>query len=253
MRKLGVGLAAALILLGGTAARAEVTVAALTGWPPFSGANLDDNGFANEVIATALRRAGRDVAVETMPWPRAKRMVNKGEHDILSSVWHNEAREKRLAFTEPIAHNRLVFITRAGREFTYTGLDSLAGLRVGIAQGFHYGDPFMQADHFTREPAPNLLTNLFAVDTGEVDAAVGDALIARHLINTNDARFEHAFDLSEKPLSTRPLYAGVSRAVDDTSAIVEAMNTGLQALREDGTYAQIKRRHNLLGPAAAAD
>jgi len=238
-------LGAVLLVAGGAAARAEVTVAALTGWPPFSGENLLNKGFGNDIIATALRRAGYEVRVEMMPWPRAVRRVKAGEHDVLSSVWHTDAREADLAFTAPLACNRLVFVTRRGEPFTYTGLASLEGRTVGVAEDYHYADAFMQATHFTRKPAPNLLTNLFAVDTGEVDMAVADELTARYLIDRNRPRFGHAFAMTDNALSARKLRAGVSRAIDNTGEIVRAIDGALSAMRADGTYAHIKRQHGL--------
>ena len=235
------------ILLAGAAtpAAATVTVAALTGYPPFSGEKLRNTGFSNDVIATALRRTGHEVRVKMMPWPRALRLVKEGEHEVLSSVWYTEEREEQLAFTDPIARNRLVFVTRRGDSFTYDGLESLTGKTVGVAEDYQYGESFMSADNFERKPGPNLLANLFAVDTGAVDMLVADELSVRYLIDKNRSRFSHAFEMTDETLSSRDLHAAVSRAVDNTAGIVRAINKGLTAMHTDGTYARILREHGL--------
>ncbi|WP_176758565.1 transporter substrate-binding domain-containing protein [Limimonas halophila] len=226
-------------------AQAAVTVAALTGWPPFSAQHLRAKGFANDILATALRRTGHEVRVEMMPWPRAVRLVKAGERDVLSSVWYTDARTRKMAFTAPIARNRLVFVTRRADAFSYTGLDSLTGKTVGVAEDYHYTDAFMQAEHFTRTPAPTLLANLFKVDTGQVDMTVADELIARYLIEENEPRFEHPFAMTDTALSARELRAAVSRKIDNTQEILRAIDNGIAAMRADGTYAHIKREHGL--------
>ncbi|SDG08539.1 amino acid ABC transporter substrate-binding protein, PAAT family [Limimonas halophila] len=239
-------LAALLLVPGAAHAQRELTVAALTGWPPFSDEGLPANGFANEVITVALKRAGYDARVEMMPWPEAKASVMAGEHDVLSSVWHTEARAEKLAFTDPVAENRIVFIAPAESPFTYTGLDSLKGKTVAVAEEYHYAEAFLESDAFTRLENPNLVAGLFQVANGEADLAVGDELTARYLIGESAKRFEGMdFALSERALSERPLHVGVSRAVAGTQAIVTAFNEALAAMRKEGTYVEIKEKHGL--------
>ena len=244
-------LAALLLVPGAAHAKRDLTVAALTGWPPFSDEGLPGKGFANEVITVALKRAGYGARVEMLPWPEAKASVMAGEREVLSSVWHTEARAEKLAFTEPIAQNRIVFIAPAESPFSYTGLDSLSGKTVAVAEEYHYAQEFLESEAFTRRENPNLAAGLFQVANGEADLAVGDELTARYLISEGAKRFEGMdFQLSDAALSERPLHVGISRAVEGTDAIVTAFNEALAAMRADGTYAEIKAKHGLTGADA---
>lgn len=237
--------AAALTLPSASVAKDAITVVSLTSWPPFSGKDLPNQGFSNDIAKTVLERAGYDVTVKLMPWSRAKTMTEKGKFEVLTSVWHNEERAETLAFTDPIARNELVFITPKDAGFSYTGLDSLKGMTVGTVRGYDYQKAFLDADHFTREAAESFSTNLKKVGAGRLDAAVGDRLIGKYIVSNELSQLKGKFAYSDKALSSKKLYVTVSRKIDTTQQIVDDFNTALQAIRDDGTYADIQARHGL--------
>ncbi|SDF57211.1 amino acid ABC transporter substrate-binding protein, PAAT family [Limimonas halophila] len=237
--------AAALAMPSVAAANEEITVASLTSWPPFSGKELPNKGFSNDVAKTVLERAGYDVTVKLMPWSRAKKMTERGKFEVLTSVWHNEKRAKTLAFTDAIARNELVFISRKGSGFTYTGLDSLKGMTVGTVRGYDYQDAFLDTDHFQREAAESFKTNLKKLAAGRIDAAVGDRLIGKYLVSNKLSSLKGELAYSDKALSSKKLYVTVSRKAENTEQLVSDFNAALKAIRADGTYTEIQARHGL--------
>jgi len=242
---LGAILVTAFILPTLAAGKDSITIASGDSWPPFTKLKLPNKGFSNDIAKTVLERAGYEVTVEILPWNRAKKMTQAGQFDILNNVWYTDERAKTLAFTDPIARNEIVFITRKEDEFTYTGLSSLKGMVVGTVRGFDYRDAFLDADHFHREPAGTFKTNLKKLAAGRIDAAVGDRLIGKYLLTNAFPQLEGDLILSDKALSSRTLHVTVSRALDNTERIVTDFNTALEAIRADGTYAEIERRHGL--------
>lgn len=243
---LGLGLVAIAAGLGGPA-RAEraLDVVSLTQWPPYSATELPNGGFGNDVAATALERAGYDVRLELVPWSRAMAMVRHGDADVLVNVWRTDARANVMAFTDPIARNELVFVHRDATALTYTGLDSLAGMDVGILRDYDYKDAFMRDPDINRLPARTLLTNLRNLKNKRLDAVLADRMIARYVIANMLPEAADRFVVTDNALSAKPLHAAVSRAVDGTATIVARFDAALAAMRDDGTYAEIKRRHGL--------
>lgn len=242
---LGAILVTVFILPTFAAGKDSITIASGDSWPPFTKLKLPNEGFSNDVARTVLERAGYNATVEILPWNRAKKMTQAGQFDILNNVWYTDERAKTLAFTDPIARNEIVFITRKEDEFTYTGLSSLKGMVVGTVRGFDYRDAFLNADHFHREPAGTFKTNLKKLAAGRIDAAVGDRLIGKHLVGNDLTDLKDKLAYSDKALSSKKLYVTVSRALNNTEQIVTDFNTALEAIRADGTYAEIKRRHGL--------
>lgn len=244
--RLGLVLAVLSAALGSPAsAERSLNVVSLTQWPPYSATELPNGGFGNDVATTALERAGYDVRLELVPWSRAMAMVRHGDADVLVNVWRTEARADVMAFTEPIARNELVFVHREATALTYTGLDSLAGMDVGILRDYDYKDAFMREPDINRLPARTLLTNLRNLKNKRIDAVLADRMIARYVITNMLPEAADRFAFTEEALSARPLRAAVNRAVDGTAEIVDAFDTALAAMRADGTYADIKQRHGL--------
>jgi polar amino acid transport system substrate-binding protein len=233
------------VLVGTARAERSLDVVSLTQWPPYSSADLAHGGFGNEVATTALKRAGYSLTLELVPWSRAIAMLRHGRADVLVNVWHTPPRTEIMAFTEPIARNELVFVHRKATDLAYSGLDSLAGMDVGILRDYDYKDAFMQDPSINRLPAGTLLTNLRNLKNKRLDAVLADRMIARYVIANKLPEAADRFAVTDKALSARPLRAAVSRAVDGTDAIVADFNAALAAMRKDGAYAEIKRRHGL--------
>jgi len=237
---------AALLLPGAaSAAKQDLTVVALTSWPPFSAKDLPNNGFGNDITKTVLERAGYNVSVKLMPWSRAKKMTERGKFDVLANAWYNEKRAEKLAYTDRIAQNRIVFVSRKDSDFTYSGLDSLEGKTVGIVRDYDYRDDFLNADSFERQPANSFKTNLRKLKAGRVDVTLGDELLAKYLVNENFPDAKGSFAYSDKAQSSKDLFVTVSRAIEGTKTVVSDFNEALAEIREDGTYDKIAERHGL--------
>jgi len=233
------------LTVGASAHAAEFTIAALKGWPPFSGKELPNKGFSNDVTQTALERMGHSATVKVMPWARALEMTQRGQFEVLPSVWYSEERAKKLKFTDPIASNRIVFIKNKGDDFEFAGLDSLAGKSVGIVQGYDYSDNFLNADNFQRQRANSLKINVRKLLGGRIDLTLGDELVAKYAINKNMPDRADQVAYTDGALSEKDLHVTFSGKLDNVERIVANFNEELEAMREDGTYDDILERHKL--------
>lgn len=52
-------------------------------YPPFYGAELEDNGFMTEIVRAALDRGGYEATIDFLPWKRALASAQEGKHDAL--------------------------------------------------------------------------------------------------------------------------------------------------------------------------
>lgn len=250
MRKLlkrtaGILVAGLLAALPAQTQAETLKVAALTGWAPFSGENLLNKGFSNDVVKTALERLGHEAEVEVMPWARALAMTETGRFDVLPSVWHSKERAEKLVFADRIATNRIVFMKRAGDSFTFNSLEDLDGKLVGTVQGYSYREDFLNAESFTRESTSSLLTNLRKLLGKRIDLTLGDELVTRYTINQELPDQADQIVFTDGALSSKPLHVTISRQRDDAEALAESFNAELEEMRADGTYDAILARHGL--------
>lgn len=233
------------LTVGASAHAADFTIAALKGWPPFSGKDLPNKGFSNDVTQTALERMGHSAEIKVMPWARALEMAKRGKFEVLPSVWYSDERAKKLKFTDPIASNRIVFIKKKGDPFEFNGVESLTGKSVGIVQDYDYSEEFLNAENFERQRANSLKINLRKLLGGRVDLTLGDEFVAKYAMNKNMPDRADKVAYTEGALSEKKLHVTFSRTLDNVDSIVADFNEELEAMREDGTYDAILKRHKL--------
>jgi polar amino acid transport system substrate-binding protein len=241
----GTAAMALTLTFGASAHAADFTIAALKGWPPFSGKELPNKGFSNDVTQTALERMGHSATIRVMPWARALEMTKRGKFEVLPSVWYSDERAKKLKFTDPIASNRIVFIKNKNDTFEFDGVESLTGKSVGIVQDYDYSDKFLSAENFERQKANSLKINLRKLLGGRVDLTLGDEFVAKYAMNKNMPDRADQVAYTEGALSEKDLHVTFSRKLDNVDNLVKNFNQELEAMREDGTYDDILERHKL--------
>lgn len=97
-------------------------------------------GLGVDLLRRAFARQG--LRFEFYPWLRAQAMVESGQADILMGPYRTPEREQRFLFSpQAFYEDALVFYARRERELPWRGeLAELAGLRIGLVQGWAYGE-----------------------------------------------------------------------------------------------------------------
>lgn len=160
-------------------------------------------------------------------------------------------REKQVAFSDPLwrSSSRLLaapattqrFATRLGRE---PELASLRGARLGVVaetQQHRYLQSIAQAQELTMLTAPTIGDALTLLREGKVDFCLFPMLSAYAMLNSEPAG---AFEFVGRPLTESGLGGTVHLALPKTDgALREGVNQAIAAMRADGTYHRIVRRH----------
>src|SRR5690606_39069748 len=116
--------------------------------------------------------------------------LRSGDIDGSAAVWWSEDRAEYLLFSEPFLENRLVLIGRTGADVSATSFSQLAGQRVGIIEGYAYGEALDGVDGPTFVPSPSVPANVRALLAGDVDYVLADALFAAYSIATHPQKLE---------------------------------------------------------------
>lgn len=224
--------------------RADPLKLGIITWAPFNGPELPEEGFATDIVRTALARAGYQSTTQWGPWARILKGTQQGVLDVIPGIWYTKERALTLAYSDPIAENRLVYITRQDAPFIIEKMEDLKDLRVGVGRAYAYPEAFLKATHFKRDISESLEINLRKLVSGRIDVTVGDELVARY---TLDQLFPKPPSLrySEHSLEAKPLYMGISRKLPNYREILKRFNKALAEMRADGTYEALKKRHKL--------
>lgn len=241
-----VTLVAGLLAIASPARAQSLTIAGCENYAPYSDAALPGAGFANDLTAEIMRRAGHEVTVVVLPWVRALEGTEAGAFDILPSAWYTEDRAEKLLYSgAPIAMSRLVFVKPADSKFEFHTLQDLAGLRVGIVSGYAYEPDFMASPLFQRMPVADVLANLRRVATRHIDLTLDDELTLRFIIHSRAPELAPVLALTHGVLSEQGLFVTFSRKRPDAAKLLAEFDAGFARMRGDGSYKALLVAHQM--------
>ncbi|MEI7611020.1 MAG: transporter substrate-binding domain-containing protein [Rhodospirillaceae bacterium] len=186
-----VGLAASLfILLHAAGAGADTITIRADDWCPYTCApNAPKPGYLIDIAREVLGKAGHSVNYEVMPWTRVVSEVQGGQIDAAAGAGHGDVPNGVFSQTS-LGKNANVLTLMAERPFTYDGLASLEGLRIGVVANYSY-------------------------DNGDIDAYIKDHL------NKADGRVEAISGSEVQSSNIRKLLAGRIDAVLDNENVLK--------------------------------
>ncbi len=226
----------------------EVSLATLD-WEPYIGPNLVEGGYVAAIVREALARSGLTVRLSFLPWKRSVEMTRQGSFQAYFPEYHDPLLERDFAFSDPIPGGPLALFVRPGQGFEYNSPEDLRGKHVGLVRGYVNTPAIDGCPWLDRDEAASDLENLRKLLAGRVDVTVTDAYVARDLARRSLGGEEKVELLAV--LEHKQLYFCVPHVRPDHNALLEAFNTGLAALRRDGTLRRIMDRHGFRAPGEA--
>ena len=194
-------------------------------------------GYDVDLIKAVAQKAGLKIKIVNTPWTGIFAALNNGDVDlVISGVTINDKRKQSYDFTAPYFEARqLIAVQQASN---VKSLKDLAGKKVGVVTGSTGDDiasrEFGKTNTDIRrfESTPVVISEL--VGSG-VDAAIGDnGVIAfrvqehKQLKTVSDANFPKE-------------YFGIV-VKQGNQALRDKLNSGLAAIKADGSYAQIYKK-----------
>jgi len=131
-------LISSLLLIVTYQAQAEHIKIASIDWPPQLMPNAEKPGYIREIITQVFKDSPYQLQIKTYPWSRAIHLVSNGKADALLAPAKIEAPgllyPVLLYPVNEVGLQRMCFFTKADSTFQYTGVQSLAGMKIGILQ-----------------------------------------------------------------------------------------------------------------------
>ena len=215
-------------------------------WPPFADPDAEGEGLAIRIVRAAFESQGYEVEMKFLPWARALQSVQEGIFDIIPTIWVSREREDHYDFSDPFLINTIVVIKRATDQFEYTGLNSLAGKKIGLIRGYSYDEEFLAATNYQKVTVSYLIQSLFLLTSYRIDLVVEDLIVARMLLNRQEESLRNSISFVDNPLSQKALHIAVSKNTPRGREILDIFNTGLMEIRNNGTYNALIREYHIL-------
>jgi polar amino acid transport system substrate-binding protein len=214
-------------------------------WPPFTDASLLNNGLATDLVSTALQRAGYTTDYHQVPWARALLGVEEGRYDVLINAWFSDERTQIGQFSAEYLLNRVRFIKRSRSSVEFRDLSQLYERPIAVVRGYTYDAEFDNDKLLEKVPVSNFAMALHMVAAGRVDLAVEDEFVARYYLAAEPKSVREKLEFLPKSLSENRLHILVSLKSARHDEIVARFDREIAAMRADGSYDAIFKRHGL--------
>jgi polar amino acid transport system substrate-binding protein len=203
-------------------------------YPPFE--NVDEDGelvgFDVDLMTAIAEEAGFEFEWVNTRWDGIFVALASGEFDaVISAATITAERAETVDFSDPYFNAGQSITVRADSDIL--GPDDLAGLMVGVQLGTT-GDIWLTEETDAEVVRYDENTLAFqALANGDVDAAVADSPTAIAIVQANPE-----MNLKVLPEAYTDELYGIAVNKDRTD-LLEAINAGLAAIRENGTYDEI--------------
>lgn len=213
-------------------------------YPPFvnPAGHPQGEGLDIEIAREALRRVGREIRVELLPWKRVLLQLESGHADLTTTISRNGDRDRYLLWTQSYRNGASYrFYTRKESPLQLKALGDLAGRHLGTVQGFYYPEAITGQPGVLIDSARDVAVLAQKLNAGRIDVMVVTGI--RGAWEIREAGL--ADQLTRQPYvyaAVSPNYMAFSKARID-QALVAATNAALQRMAVDGSMAAIERRY----------
>ncbi|MCK2149388.1 MULTISPECIES: substrate-binding periplasmic protein [Marinobacter] len=188
-------------------------------WPSL----IDDTGEGPagilwEVTREVLTNMGHEATVEFVPWKRAQRMVLEGKRDGIIGIGINDERKRQYRFPhEHLLLSETVVVSRKSHIVVFSGLESLAGLQIGVSPGYVYSGEIQNATGFERIAIPGIDSGLRMLMLGRIDAMLSNRYVV--MAEAERLGLTGKIAMSATPVSGGPVYLTFRRDMPENFVV----------------------------------
>lgn len=221
-----------------TVEEGKLIMATNAAFPPYE-MITDDGGFEGidvEIAAAIAAKLGLELEIADMDFTAAINAPAQGKADLcMAGLTVNEERKKSLDFTDSYANGVQVVIVPEGSDIA--SIDDLEGKLIGTQEGttgYNYCSASPEDGGYGEDAViayTNGATAVQALLTGKVDCVVIDQAPAQEYVKANPG-----LTILESEFTNEDYAIAVAKG---NSALLEALNTALNELIDDGTVQAI--------------
>lgn len=239
-------------LLGSVTARAETLVMEADVWCPVNCAqDAEQPGIFVELAREIFAEAGIEVEYRVTNWARALQEVRNGRANALIGAGIRDAPDFIFGQSAP-GISRNCFYARGDSAWRYTGLESLRQIRLGVINGYSYGEEIdnyigrhqREMDRLQLAAGEQALAlNVRKVELGRVDATLENTwVMARYLSQQQGT--ENLVEVGCRTPDV-PIYIAFSPVLSSSTRYRDIFDEGVRRYRQDGRLDALLKRYGI--------
>jgi len=218
-------------------------------WPPYTVGETDmppKAGMAVELFEELEQRLGMTFHLRLLPWKRCLLWAKEGKYDGVMLLTRNEERSRYLNFSAPIHKDANLVWALKDRPFEqeFQTFKGFRGLKIGVTEGFNYGEAFDQAVEAYRlkvDPGPTILSNMLRLALGRIDIFLVNRVAGESAIEDRP-NLRKKLTYHRGPFEAVPFFIGLSKS-SPIGEKIAPFNEALEDMKQDGTINRIFGAH----------
>ncbi len=221
-------------------------------WEPYITSRRSGAGYVAEVVVETFKRVNYSTEITFLPWARALAEAGHGNYDGLFPEYFNERRMNAFVYSDPFPGGPVGLYKRKDNPAHYSisplvdqteALRSLQNFRFGVVRGYINTEEFDRASFLKKEVVGNDTSGLRMLYNGRIDFIFIDKLTAEYIIHSQFPQYQKDLEFMEPALETKSLHIAFSKQTANSQRKIDAFNSGLKQIIDDGTLAKIVRKH----------
>ena len=242
-----------VMLVIGSALNGFAQCALSLGWEPWEPyqykAGDTVTGLDIDLVVSVLERAQCQVTLQEIPWARLLNLLEYGKINLALGASKTPEREAYAYFSQPYRSETMALFVRKGEaaNYPFQAVEDLANgsFKLGIVREYYYGDRFAELLNdpaFKKQvlEADNENENYTKLLKNRIDGFLSDPFATAE--GLRQAGLSEQIEMHPVPIHSNDIYVMFSQK-STTLEQVELFNQSLEALKADGTYAEIIEKY----------
>ncbi|MCB6183091.1 transporter substrate-binding domain-containing protein [Leeia sp. TBRC 13508] len=238
------------LLLSGLSSAENLRVIAEDDWFPYSAEiKGKPSGLSVDLVKAAYNAVGTPINMITLPYARCMKLLEAGKEPVCFDTSKDSATLPKYLFSdEPLYIARIAIYAKTGRFSAQNiGLSDLIGRKIGLTNGYTYGDAVEQSTSMLKDYSNSDLHSLRKLAIGRVDYVLAYDQVATYLINMH--KEELAGKIKPVGLALEvPIYVTFSATHLKGRFAKDMFDQGFALIKRNGTYSQIMQKWQAATP-----
>ncbi len=193
-----------------------------------------------DLVTGIFSELGVEVRTKPLPWKRAVILMEKGELDMILTIFYTKERAKSMKFTVPFVDVPTVVLVAKGKTFPFAKLSDLIGLTGLKQRGASLGDEYEKIAPQLDITEINTESQIIKMlQKGRADYAIGSKYVL--LISAKRIGYQDKIEVLPKPITSRDLRMAFSKKSKFVNYLPQ-INEKLLQLKKNGTIANMVKK-----------
>ncbi len=228
-------------LISTSAFATEDIILSVDNYPPYIDARKNNKGTLAKAVTEIFMSKGVKLQFKFMSWPETEKNISQGHS--FSFMWYKDpAKLQDWVFSDAITSLDSVYLHRKNKNFKFKRIDQLRKYKVGVTQGYSYGDYFDNyKSKLNIKKSVSDYEGIKKLLSGETDILLIEPFVAKSLLDDWFSDELKSLEFTQVDyLSRQPIYLVCNIKYVSCAHKIQIFNKALRHMKAEGKLAYLE-------------